>query len=176
MPWRYRKFLLAILAVLLLARTAEWFLPDAPEPDESETISGEEFVLEPHFEGMTLFSEQDELLTFDPSDNIWTFGGETVDDLSRHVIGFEIGPHGSSPFVVIRLPEGATADTYRGAISSLADQGICRVGVASPSPASELESEQYRWNALDVQVYNVVRYRPGFSPSQECLNRFPAWR
>jgi hypothetical protein len=175
MAWRYRRFLLAILAVILLARTVEWYLPNEPEPDERETISGEQFVQQLYFESVSLVSQQDELLSFEGSNDIWTFRGEQVLDFSRHVTGFEVGPHGSSPFVMIRLPEDASADTYRRALWSLARHGICRVGVASPAPDQELKPEPYRQETLVVEVYKVVRYTPDNLPPQVCTNRFLTW-
>jgi hypothetical protein len=101
-----------------------------------------------------------------------------VPDLAEHIRGLDVGPHGSSPFVIVRLPDDATVNDYRKALASAARQGICRIGVFSPAPAKEYLPPTGFGATLPqayVPIYRIVSVKPDYLISTPCVDRFPAW-
>ena len=115
---------------------------------------------------------------YEPETGQWSLGGNRIDDFAPLVQGLKVGPHGSSPFVIVDLPESATVDVYRKAIASLASHGICRVGIFSPTPAENLlpTYENHDWPPKGfVAVFRVLSVKFDTGTSHECTDRFPAW-
>ena len=178
---RTRLFLLVILVAVLtvyaasIAAMQSWVTEklDAPDPKD--------FTLEVYGEpGGIVFKEDPNppLPLFEPETGQWNLEGDRLVDFAPLVQGFEVGPHGSSPFVIVNLPESATADVYRKAIASLARHGICRVGIHSPAPAENLlpnfGNPEWPPNGF-VAVFRVLSVKFDTGTNHECIDRFPAW-
>ncbi len=179
---RTRLFLLVILAAILViyaARFASMQFWATENPDAPDLM---DFTLEVYGEpGGVEFEENSNpiLPMFEPETGEWRLDGERLYDFASLVQGLEVGPHGSSPFVVANLPESATVDVYRKAIASLAAQGICRVGIYSPAPSPSQPSRNTTTHYLsrkgDTSVYHVLNVKQNSGASEPCRNRFPAW-
>src|SRR5688572_12092647 len=133
MPWRVRNrtraFLLIILAVIVLVQGLAFYSRDVPTGPATE-LTDMDVLLEVYGEpGGVEFSESPspELPLFDPSSESWTLNGQPLHDFANLIQGLELGPHGSSPFVIVAIPENATIADYRSAAASLSSRGICRV-------------------------------------------------
>ncbi len=178
---RTRLFLLVIFAAILIiyaARLVAMQLWATDNPDGPDLI---DFTLEVYGEpGGIRFEENSNptLPVFEPETGQWDLGGELLGDFASQIQGFEVGPHGSSPFVIVDLPENATVDVYRKAIASLARQGICRVGIYSPAPAENLLPPYGNPNwppTRFVAVFRVSSVKQHSGVLEPCKDRFPAW-
>lgn len=115
---------------------------------------------------------------YDPGRRDWTFAGQPLSDFASHVEGLEVSPHGSSPFVLIGLPDDATVGDYQKALSSLTLHGICRVGVYAPTSNREFVSlppDGEQAGSIFVPVYRVLNVKFEASATHACIDRFPAW-
>jgi hypothetical protein len=178
---RTRLFLLVILAALLImyaARFVAMQLWAAENPDAPDLM---DFSLEVFGEpgGIEFATDSSPTLpVFEPETGQWNLGGDRLDDFASLVQGIEVGPHGSSPFVIVDLPKSATVDMYRKAIASLAGHGVCRVGIYSPAPADNLlpAYENPDWPPTRfVAVFRVLSVKQHSGVSEACKDRFPAW-
>jgi len=169
------------LAAVLIIYAARFAAMQFWETENPSTPDLTDFTLEVYGEpGGTEFEDNANptLPVFDPETGQWTLKGDRLDDFTSLVQGIEVGPHGSSPFVIIDLPDSATVDVYRKAIASLSGQGICRVGVYSPAPAENLLPPYGNadWTPEGfVAVFRVLSVKQKSGVSQPCKDRFPAW-
>lgn len=179
---RPRVYLLIILAALVLAYGTQYFAVEQTRSRYSQIPNPADFTLQ--LWGTTDHEYVDglvpELPIFDPETGFWLLEGNRIDDFAYLVQGLEIGPHGSSPFVVVRLPTDATADTYRRAIASLVEQGICQIGVFSPFPAEEylppnLADADWLREGFYAPIYRVLSVKPDYLATRPCIDRFPAY-
>ena len=178
---RTRLFLLVILVAILAVYAARvvamrlWVTENLDAPDPTD------FTLEVYGEpGGIVFEEGSNppLPLFDPETGQWNLGGDRLDDFAPLVRGIEVGPHGSSPFVIVELPENATVGVYRKAIASLARHGICRVGINSTVPAKNPLPTYGNpdWPPKGfVAVFRVLSVKFDTGTNHECIDRFPAW-
>ena len=178
---RIRTLLLIAVIVVLVAQWLSLFVGHNPPNGVSEDRGGLDFLLEVYGEpGGVSFLEgsRPELPLFDPVLTKWTVGNQSLSDFASVIQGLEIGPHGSSPFVVVALPNGSTVGDYRQAIASLSWHGICRVGVYAPQANEEyvsLRNDIEPSKDVSVPVYRVLEVKLGSGASRTCKDRFRAW-
>lgn len=175
---RTRVLLLAILAVVVVAQSLTFYLREVPigsSPAQSEM----DFLLEVYGEpGGVEFagSASPTLPLFDPTSESWTIDGQPVSDFASYIQGLEVGPHGSSPFVVVAIPDNGSVSDYRRALASLSSQGICRVGVFSPLSNGEfvsLRADGGQPPEVFVPVYRVLKVKRDGGTAKVCKDRFP---
>lgn len=170
--------LLAILAALLFAHILEFILA-GPLLARAPTVS-----LTPEFT-LRLWGTEDmvyqdnaqvTLPMFEPKSSEWTIGGDRIPDLAKHVSKLEVGPHGSHPSLFVKLPADANVEIYRRAVASLAEQGMCQVGIYAPAAAKEyLLPDEIRPSEHYVSVYRVVSVKRDNGTLLICRDRFPPW-
>ena len=123
---RTRAVLVAISTTLLIIYAVDFVLAGPLLRRAHRASSPPEFTLQ-------LWGQEDAVYTadvgaslpmFEPKAGWWMLGADHLNDLSGHLRGLEIGPDGSHPSLIVRLPADATVGVYRRAIASLADQGI----------------------------------------------------
>ena len=178
---RTRVLLLVILVAILIIYGARIAATQLWITGNLDTIERKYFTLEVYGEpGGIVFEEgsNPSLPLFEPETGQWILGEDRIDDFAPLIQGLEVGPHGSSPFVIVDLPESATVGVYRKAIASLARHGICRVGIFSPAPAENLLPTYGNpdWPPKGyVAVFRVLSVKFDTGTSHECIDRFPAW-
>ena len=178
---RTRTLLLIALAVVVSAQGLSLFLSTDRIVREPSHPNGLDFLLQVYGEpgGMEfLEGARPELPQFDPIRGSWMFDDQPLSEFASHVEGLEIGPHGSSPFVIIALPDEPTVSDYQKALASLARHGICRVGVYAPLSNQELVSLRTGSEpsgATFVPVYRVLNVKFDTGANYDCSDRFPAW-
>lgn len=178
---RTRLFLLVVLAAILIIYAARFVAMQLWATENPDAPDLKDFTLEVYEEpGGIEFEENSNpaFPLFEPETGQWNLGGNHLDDFTPLIQGIEVGPHGSSPFVIVDLPENATVDVYRKAIASLARHGICRVGIYSPAPAENLQPTYGNpdWSPKGfVAVFRVLNVKFDTSTNHECIDRFPAW-
>jgi hypothetical protein len=178
---RTRTLLLAIFAVAISAQGLGYFLTSGRFLSAPAHSIGSDFLLQVYGEPGGVEFPKDarpKLPEFDPIRGSWTFDAQPLVEFARHVKGLEVGPHGSSPFVIIAFPSEPTVSDYHKALASLAARGICRVGVYAPRSSYEqaslgFETEQTE-NAF-VPVYRVLNVKSDTGENFDCIDRFPAW-
>lgn len=175
---RTRAFLLIILAVVVIVDGLRLYLRETAVGETSEQ-QGMDFLLKVYGEpGGIEFSRgrAPNLPMFDPQSKSWAFDGQVISEFARFVQGLEIGPHGSSPFVIVAIPDNGTVADYRSALASLASHGICRVGVYSPPSNNEfvsLRADGTQPQEIFVPVYHVLSVGRDNGLARDCADRFP---
>jgi hypothetical protein len=176
-----RTLLITILAVVLSAQGLSLFFDHNSPDGDSGDRSGPDFLLEVNGEpGGVEFLEgsRPKLPLFNPMLGRWTVGDQQVLEFASLVQGLEVGPHGSSPFVIVTLPTDATVGDYRRAIASLSRHGVCRVGIYA-LPTNEdfvsLRADVEPSRNVFVPVYRVLEMKLDSGASRPCTDRFPAW-
>ena len=178
---RTRTLLLAALAVAIAAQSLSLFLTWHRVGDEPREESELDFLLQVYGEpgGVEYLEDhQPALPLFDPDSESWTLADQPLTEFAGQIHGLGVGPHGSSPFVVIALPDDPTVGDYQKALASLAWHGVCRVGVYAPKASREfvsLRSDGERPDATHVPVYRVLNVRFDTGNNYNCVERFPAW-
>lgn len=178
---RTRVLLLVILVAILIIYVARMAAMQLWVTGNLDASDPKDFTIEVYGEpGGIVFEESSKpsLPLFEPETGQWNLGGDRIDDFDPLVQDLEVGPHGSSPFVIVALPERATVGVYRKAIASLANHGICRVGIISPAPAENLLPTYGNpdWPPKGfVAVFRVLSVKFDTGTSHECIDRFPAW-
>ena len=178
---RTRTLLLIALAVAVAAQSLSFLLPSHRIDDETDNPNELDFLLEVYGElGGMEYQEgvQPELPLFDPRRDSWTLDNQPFSEFASHVDGLEVGPHGSSPFIIIALPDDATVGDYQKALASLTWHGICRVGVYAPLSNREfvsLRSDGEPSGDVFVPVYRVLNVKFDTGATHDCIDRFPAW-
>ena len=179
---RTRRFLLTILLAIIVIHGLDFFSRKTVFAKSKYDLIHADFMLEVYGEpgGETIEEAANlDLPFFNPQTRQWTVAGKLLIDFVGHVRGLEIGPHGSSPFIIINMPKNASVANYRSAIASLAVNGVCRVGVFSP--ASEEEYPQGVEGNPDwppkgfVPVYRVIAVKRENGSFKACKDRFPAF-
>ena len=178
---RFRTLLLIVLAAAVSAQGLALFLSTKPDVHEPRHPDNPDFLLEVYGEpgGVEfLAGARPQLPLFDPTRGDWSFEDQPLSEFAGHVEGLEIGPHGSSPFVIVALLGEPSVGDYRKALASLARHGVCRVGVYAPmshqKPVARKTGREPSGNTF-VPVYRVLRVKPETGPDHECIDRFPAW-
>jgi hypothetical protein len=178
---RTRTLLLIALAVIVAAQGLSLWLrlhQVDGDPDNSNDLN---FLLEVYGEpGGVEYPEgyRPELPRFNPSRGFWTFDGQPLSEFASYVEGLEVGPHGSSPFVIIDLPDDATVGDYEKALASLTLHGICRVGVYAPLSNRKfvsLRPDSVPSDSIFVPVYRVINVKFDTGATHACVDRFPPW-
>ena len=178
---RTRTLLFIALAVVVAAQGLSLVLNLQRMDSEPGNPTEFDFLLEVYGEpGGTEYPKgvEPELPLFDPRAGSWTLDNQPFSEFASRVEGLEVGPHGSSPFVVIALPDDATVGDYEKALAALTWHGICRVGVYAPLSNREfvnLRSDSEPTDHTFVPVYRVLNIRSDTSAAQNCIERFPAW-
>lgn len=178
---RTRNLLLAAFAIALTVQGWSLFLSLHQVDHEPRKTSELDFLLQVYGEpGGVEYQrgDQAELPLFDPEHGSWTLDDQPLSEFVGQVEGLGLGPHGSSPFIVIDLPDDATVEDYQKALASLSWHGICRVGVFAPKSNREfvtLRSDVARPDYTFVPVYRVLNVKFDTGASYECGDRFPAW-
>lgn len=178
---RTRTLLLIALAVIVAAQGLSLLLNLQRIDSEPGNPNELDFLLEVYGEpgGMEYQKGvRPELPLFDPRLGSWTLDDQPFSEFASRVEGLGVGPHGSSPFVVIALPENATVGDYQKALASLTWHGICRVGVYAPLSNREfvtLQSDREPSDYIFVPVYRVLNVKFDTRATQDCIERFPAW-
>lgn len=178
---RTRTLLLVALAVIVAVQGLSLFLTMHRTDSESGHQTELNFLLEVYGEpGGVEYKDgvRPELALFDPERSDWTLNDQPLLEFVSQVQGLGVGPHGSSPFVVIALPDDATVEDYRRALASLTWHGICRVGVYAPPTNREfvsLRSTSERFNYTLVPVYRILNVEFETGANHDCIDRFPAW-
>ncbi len=183
MPWsaknRTRTYLLVILGVVVLVQGLAFYLREVPS-SPSSIPRDMDFLLEVGLEPGAGFSKSasPELPLFDPNSETWSLNGALVHEFANLIQGLELGPHGTSPYVVIALPDNSTIGDYRSAVASLSSWGICRFGVFSPLSTNEPVSQRSRESQsreVFVPVYQILAVKRGAGTARACIDRFPPW-
>ena len=178
---RTRTLLLTALAVVIVAQSVSLFrtLHKADEkPREGTEV---DFLLQVYGEpgGVEYLEDYKSALPlFDPDRGSWTLDDQPLSEFFGQVDVLALGARGSSPFVVIALPENATVGDYQKALASLAWHGICRVGAYAPKASREfvsLRSDGERPDDTFVPVYRVLNVKFDTGTNHNCDDRFPAW-
>lgn len=177
------RALLVILAAILLIHLARFTTLHFWPPETERSQSPQDFTLAVYGDpGSVAFADGGSvaLPQLDVASDQWTFVGERIFDFLPYMQALELDAHGSHPYVIVRLSEGASVDDYRAAISSLAARGICRVGVLSPGPEENLlppdKIAGNREPVTYVPVYRIMAVKDKSGVVQTCKDRFPAWR
>ena len=179
---RTRTLLLIAVAVALLAQSLLLFFSLHRNNDDAPGGPSDlDFLLEVYGEpGGVEYQEgvRPELPLFNRGNGDWTLQDQPLSEFANIVEGLEIGPHGSSPFVVVALPDNASVGDYHRALVSLRRHGICRVGVYSPASNREfvsLRADPEPSEYVFVPVYRVLSVKLDNGAVQRCIDRFPAW-
>jgi len=178
---RTRTLLLTALAVITVVKALSLLLSSQQADGGSSDSKELEFLLEVYGEpGGVEYpeGERPELPSFDANRGVWAFDGQPLLEFANHVDGLEVGPHGSSPSVLIDLADDATVGDYQKALASLVLHGICRVGVYAPSSNREFVSLRpgaKPSGVIFVPVYRVLKVKFDTGAAHDCIDRFPAW-
>lgn len=178
---RTRTLLLAALAVAIAAQSLSLFLILQRVGNEPREKSELDFLLQVYGEpgGVEYLEDhQPALPLFDPDGESWTLADQPLTEFAGQIHGLGVGPHGSSPFVLVALPDDATVGEYHKALASLAGHGICRVGVYAPKASREfvsLRSDGERPDDTFVPVYRVLSVKFDTGTNHDCVDRFPVW-
>lgn len=178
---RTRTLLLIVLVAILAAQGLSLLLSPHWDDIGPDNTSDLDFLLEVYGEpGGMEYQEgvPPELPLFDPIRRSWTLDDKPLSEFASHVDGLEVGPHGSSPFIVIALPDDATVGDHQKALVSLARHGICRVGVYAPLSNREfvsLRSDSEPTDYAFTPVYRVLNVKFDTGANHDCIDRFPVW-
>ncbi|ANU06353.1 hypothetical protein A6F65_00025 [Paraurantiacibacter namhicola] len=178
---RTRILLLIALAVVVAAQGLSLLLNLQRMDSEPGNPTEFDFLLEVFGEpGSVVYPKgvKPDLPIFDPRAGSFTLDNQPFSEFASRVEGLEVGPHGSSPFVVIALPENATVGDYQKALVALTSHGICRVGVYAPLSNREFigfRSDSGPSDDTFVAVYRVLIVKSDTSVVRNCIERFPAW-
>lgn len=140
-----RRTVLITAALAVLLADGAWFI----HRSRAETPA---FLLEPT---QTAFADDRYALAslpiFDPTSRRWLFRGKAQPSLQSFVQDADpqrIGADSIGKFIVVRLPNHASAATLRQALLSLTAQGICKVAVVGmnqpPTSARFIDATVFR--------------------------------